>query len=89
MEKRHNLPGPGPSFRMPPLSQPQSLHLLLLMLMLSGPVCGQIPTGGPADPHVYKTIEAEEDWSFLTVPALRSWFIPLSMQATDSKGEIQ
>ena len=63
------------------------IAMLLLTLMVSGPVFGQIPTGRPADPHVYKTIPAEEDWSFLTDPALRSWFIPLSTQATDSKGE--
>lgn len=47
-----------------------AIAMLLLTLMASGPVFGQIPTGGPANPHVYKTIPAEEDWSFLTDPAL-------------------
>jgi Alginate export len=48
--------------------------MLVLTLMVSGPVFGQISTSGSADPHVYKTIPAEEDWSFLTDPALRSDF---------------
>jgi len=51
-----------------------AIAMLLLMLMVSGPLFGQVPPGGPADPHVYKTIPAEEDWSFLTDPALRGDF---------------
>ena len=51
-----------------------AIAMLVLTLMVSGPVFGQISTSGSADPHVYKTIPAEEDWSFLTDPALRSDF---------------
>lgn len=51
-----------------------AIAMLVLTLMVSGPVFGQISTSRSADPHVYKTIPAEEDWSFLTDPALRSDF---------------
>jgi hypothetical protein len=30
--------------------------MLVLTLIVSGPVFGQISTGGSADPHVYNTI---------------------------------
>ena len=43
-----------------------TVAMLVFTLMVRGPVFGQISTSGSADPHVYKTIPAEEEWSFLT-----------------------
>src|SRR5579871_1686885 len=63
--------------------------MLVLTLVASGSAFGQSSTHGAGDPHAYNIIPAEEDWSFLADPALRSdsWdpikYIPLRKGAND------